>query len=100
MISKIYTFRDKKKVWVEVPALVRLKSKKQMEKLVDCLLDIDAVETPAEDFQFPCVVKILDNTFGPRISQAKSFNEKDISKISEIKKAVKAAGLPDDSLDL
>lgn len=68
IFSKVYTYRNKKKVWFKIPKLINIKNKKQLDKLIDNLLDIDAViEVEGGIETFPCVVEVLDNTFAPHI---------------------------------
>ena len=91
MISSIYTFRNKQKVWVKLSSYVFVKSKKQFENLMDNLMDIDAVSYPEKDFNFPCVIKIENNTFAPRLSLAKKLEKEKSKTVKEVIDEIKSS---------
>lgn len=81
LTSIIYTYVDKKKETFEVPRFHFIKSKRQYDKLVDQLLDIDAVSF--EDGlgeSFPVLIEVENNTFGPIIRYAKISQLEALSK--------------------
>lgn len=62
MKTTIYTYRKKQVVLVEVDKYYHVENKNQLDKVIDSLIEIDAVFTPTE-ISYPCILK-LKSGFG------------------------------------
>jgi hypothetical protein len=98
MKTVIYSFENKKPKFFELDRYYYIKTQKQLDKLIDKLLDIDAVCTPAA-LTFPVVLE-LKSGFAPtlvRVSHKALVKEHKrvtdlLVRIRKLKKAYKALG--------
>lgn len=68
MKTVIWTFENKRPKTYTMDRYYYLKSKAELDKLIDKLLDIDAVTTPA-NLTFPVMLELQDG-FGPDLVRA------------------------------
>lgn len=57
MKTTVYTYVNRKVVLVEKPRFYFLKDKAEFDAVVDDLIEIDAVSSPA-DLTFPCILEL------------------------------------------
>lgn len=86
MKTTIYTYRKKQVVLVEVDKYYHVENKNKLGKVIDSLIEIDAVFTPL-DISYPCILK-LKSGFGCElvVSDTQSV-QRDLDKL---KKQVKS----------
>lgn len=95
MKSTIVTYRNKKPYSVQVDKFHVVKNKKELNELIEKLLDIDAVSSPYfpkdEVIPFPLYLEVVNNDFPSLILvekevivQAIKKQEKEIKKLKEL----------------
>ncbi len=68
MKSVIWTFENKRPKIYSIERYHYIENRKQLDKLIDKLLDIDAVSSPA-DLRFPVMLELEDG-FAPNLVRA------------------------------
>lgn len=89
METTIYTYVNQRVVLFTRPTFYFLKNQKAFDKLIDKLLDIDAVSSPA-DLKFPCVLKLEPGfSVNLRKSSVKEYEKTLASVIQKAEKELK-----------
>ena len=83
MKSLVWSYEDKKPYVVLMDRYHYIENKKQLNKLIDRLLNIDAVSIP-EELTFPVMLEVLDG-FAPTLVKADIYKmRQELKKLQEI----------------
>lgn len=66
MKTTIYTYRNKKVVLITRPRFYVVRNQKELDEVIDGLMDVDAVISPVGEVPFPAVIE-LESGFGPNL---------------------------------
>jgi hypothetical protein len=89
MKTTIYTYKNKKPVFFDLPRFYKIKSAKQYENLIQKLLDIDAVTSPhsPDEVEIYPIYLELRSGFAPSLDEVtKKHIQKQIKKLKKLVK--------------
>lgn len=68
--STVWTYRDKKKVFIQVDRFYVANSKKELDNIIFALTDIDAVTHPTlpDNVEYPIYLELENLSFGPSLT--------------------------------
>lgn len=80
MKTTIYTYRNEKVVLLEADKYYYVENKKQLDEVIDNLIQIDAVSSPSR-ISYPCILK-LKSGFGCELELADKYDvQRDLAKL-------------------
>lgn len=93
--SVVWSYKDSKPIFLEKDRFYIVRSEKELDKLIESLMDLDAVTSPdlPKDVKYPIYLELVNLSFGPNLIWVeKAVVQQAINKAEKALKVFKQKG--------